>query len=183
MRRLLLAFGLVLIPQFSWAQCAGTDLLAAMEQSDPATHARITEKASAVPNGEGKFWRVERAGAQPLAGPSWLFGTFHDTAAGAEALDPAVEAAMTGARLMFVELTDTEQQKHADPHGHRSGVHHCPRRQWHFRATDRGGAHGRCRASGKPGLEPANRRAIEAWMLFTSLALPACMLARHRQGS
>ncbi len=160
------------------AQCVGSDLFAALANDEPQRHAEILAKARTVPNGQGKFWRVERPGIAP----SYLFGTFHDTGAGAEALDPAVEQALSGARLMLVELTDAEEAEMktrmaTDPGFilSRSGNGIIAQLSEAERATA-----GERLAERGLGLDMAER--LKPWMLFTSLALPTCMIREAQAG-
>jgi uncharacterized protein YbaP (TraB family) len=121
MRRILwIVLSLFLWPQIAGAQpapqCAGTDLLAQMKTADPAAHKALFQRAHAVPNGRGKFWRVSRhatLGGAAIGEPphSYLFGTFHDTEIARQPLKPWVAASLEGARLLVVELTGEEQER------------------------------------------------------------------------
>lgn len=93
------------LPTLAVARCAGSDLLAALASSDAATYRRIESRAEAIDNGQGVFWRVERAGAPP----SFLFGTYHDPEIAEAPLDPQVAAALEGARVMLAEVTLGDQ--------------------------------------------------------------------------
>ena len=55
------------------AECAGQDMMSELRAADPATHQAILSRAHAIPNAQGRFWKVERTGTDP----SYLFGTFH----------------------------------------------------------------------------------------------------------
>lgn len=99
--------GLLSLPSISFAACGGTDQLAALATENPAEFRAIERRAAAVPNGRGIFWQVERPGVAP----SYLFGTFHDTEIAEDPLDPDVEAALGGARVMLVEVTAEEMAR------------------------------------------------------------------------
>lgn len=88
------------------AACGGEDLMARLAVERPAVHAEILAAAAAVPNGEGRFWRVERAGTAP----SHLFATYHDTTAIAS-VTPPIEAAFTAAAALVVELDGAEMER------------------------------------------------------------------------
>lgn len=163
---------------FAAAQCAGSDLFAALAQNEPQRHAEILAKARAVPNGQGKFWRVERPGSPP----SWLFGTFHDTGAGEDALDPAVERALSSARLMLVELTESEEAEMQTRMATDPGFILSPGDNGivgQLTEAERASAAARLAERGL-NLDIAAR--LKPWMLFTSLALPACMIREAQAG-
>jgi uncharacterized protein YbaP (TraB family) len=108
MHRIIIAIlALAGLPASVPAACGGTDRLAELAKTDPAAYAGIVSRAAAVPNGEGTFWRVTRAGVAP----SYLVGTFHDAEVAQDPIDPAVLKAITGARLMLVEMTADEQAR------------------------------------------------------------------------
>jgi len=165
-------------PQIAGAQCAGTDLLAQMAASDPAAHAELFERAHAVPNARGKFWRVHRDGAPD----SYLFGTFHDTGIARQPLDPAVTKALEAARLMLVEVTEEEQTRmqarmETDPTFVidiiRSGL------SMQLTAPERAAAE---RVLAGRGLTLQIADKLRPWMLFSLLAVPQCMLHEAQQG-
>lgn len=164
--------------QSAAAQCAGTDLLAQMAITDPAAHAELFQRAHAVPNAIGKFWRVSRDGAPD----SYLFGTFHDTGIARQPLDPVVAQALGAARLMLVEVTEEEQSRMqarivddptfvVDPD--RTGFS----RQ--LTAAEREAAE-RALAGRGVTLQIADK--LRPWMLFSLLAVPQCMLREAQQG-
>ena len=179
MRRLT-ALGLLLLflPGAAVAECGGADLMEQLRQEDPASHADVLERGRAVPNGEGRFWRVERDGVPP----SYLFGTFHTTGLGPESLPPEVGEAMTGARLMLVELTPEQEAAMqariaSDPafimspedNGVISALSDDERDSAGLRLAERGIA-----------LPIAAR--LQRWMLFTVLAIPVCVIHEAQQG-
>lgn len=101
MRALLAAAGLLLLfAGWAEARCAGKDLFAALERAEPGTAAGLLNEARAVPNGEGRFWRIEKAGTAP----SYLFGTFHVSDA-VEGVPDSVWTALDGARVAIFEVT------------------------------------------------------------------------------
>ena len=108
MRRIIaIAVCLSLAPALAEAQCGGTDLVAALKDTDEASYNILFDRAHAVPNAQGVFWKVT-AGDAP---PSYLFGTFPDPGLAEHALTPAVSDALKGARLVMVEMTAAEQKR------------------------------------------------------------------------
>ncbi len=162
----------------SAGQCAGSDLFAALAKDEPQRHAQILAKAHAVPNGQGKFWRVERVGSPP----SWLFGTFHDTGAGAQALAPPVEQALTGARLMLVELTDAEEAEMQTRMASDPGFILSQTDNGVIAQLTEGERAAAAKRLAERGLNLEIAARLKPWMLFTSLALPACMIREAQAG-
>jgi len=187
MRRLIwIVLSLFLWPQLAAAQsaaqpvagCAGSDLLAELKTADPASHADLFRRAHAVANGRGKFWRVSRAGVRP----SYLFGTFHDTAIARLPLERNVARALAAARLMLVELTGAEQARlqarvAGDPDfvlgAGASGL------IGQLTAAERAVLERKLAANG---LTLAIADKLRPWMLFSLLAVPQCMLREMQQG-
>ncbi|MEO0363661.1 MAG: TraB/GumN family protein [Pseudomonadota bacterium] len=97
------AAALILAPAAVFAQtCGGEDRLAAWRAEDPDGIAAAEARAAAHANAEGVFWRVEKAGLPT----SWLLGTHHFADADPDA--PYAEA-LGDARVLFVEITETEE--------------------------------------------------------------------------
>jgi uncharacterized protein YbaP (TraB family) len=166
------------LPQLAAAQCAGTDLLAGMETTDPAAHAALFQRAHAVQNAQGKFWRVSRAGTPD----SYLLGTFHDTGIARQPLDPAVTSALRAARLMLVEVTEEEQALMQARMASDPTFVVDPRRvglSGQLSATERAVAE-RALAGRGVTLQVADK--LRPWMLFSLLAVPQCMLHEAQQG-
>ena len=179
MRRIVtIILSLFLTPLAAAAECAGADLMERLRQDDPGTHAAIVAQSAEVPNGQGKFWRVERPGAPP----SYLFGTFHDTGAGAEALPAEVSRALTGARLMLVELTEEEEAEMQARIASDPGFILVPEGNGvieQLSAAEQAAAGKRLAARGLT-LPIAAR--LQPWMLFTALAIPVCVIREAQLG-
>ncbi|MDK1493391.1 TraB/GumN family protein [Sinorhizobium sp. 7-81] len=79
--------------------CGGTNILASMEQSDPARLAALRQEANAVPNGKGLLWKIESQGSAP----SWLLGTMHVTDPRVLAMPEGAVDAFTKAAIVIVE--------------------------------------------------------------------------------
>ncbi len=161
------------------AQCAGHDLLAGMAETDPAGHAGLMAAARAMPNPQGKFWRVTR-GETP---PSYLFGTFHDTGVGRDPLDPAVETALAGARLMLVEMTAAEEARMQARMASEPGFMLAPEPDALFvrlTAAERAEITGWLATRGIPA--PLAER-LQPWMLFSMLSVPDCMFREALSGA
>ena len=84
--------------------CTGENLIEAIGRENPEAMARIEREAAAIPFGEARFWRLEKEG-RPA---SYLYGTMHVADPRATALDPAVADALDGARVVALELAETD---------------------------------------------------------------------------
>jgi len=160
------------------ALCAGSDLLAQLKADDPAAYAALFERAHAVANPRGKFWRVSRDGAAP----SYLYGTYHDTEIARQPLDPAVAGALAGARLMLVEVTREEQARMkariaSDP-GYIIDAN-APGLSGQLSTDERIVAEKMLAERGVT-LDVADR--LRPWMLFSLISVPQCVLTEMRQG-
>ncbi len=160
------------------AACVGTNMLEELATSDPAALDAIRAQAAATPNGEGRFWKVERPGTPA----SVLFGTFHtDQAVGT--VSPAVWQALGRARIAVFELSAAEQEAmQARLAGDRSFAFDDAAPPLSRRlAPDRLAVLTRALAARGIPLEQAER--MQPWMLFSLLALPACHLQAMAGGA
>jgi len=158
--------------------CTGKDLIAELERTDPAGHARVMAAAKATPNAKGLLWRIEKSGLAP----SYLFGTIHISDDRVNSLSPAVKEAFKGAKRVALEVGDM------------SGEGMSQAMQQIGTLSQYGGGQ-----SLKTELPPAEYQALQdllrkrgmpggaldgmrPWMLMLTLALPACEQMRHAQG-
>lgn len=98
-------FGLIfwtVLPASSQEVACGVNLIAGLEQKDPAKFEQIRAEAEAVPNGRGLLWKVHRDGAEP----SYLFGTMHLSDERIVKLPKRVEDAFDAADTVIIETTD-----------------------------------------------------------------------------
>jgi uncharacterized protein YbaP (TraB family) len=160
------------------AVCAGENMLDALARSDPAAHAAIRARAAATPNGEGRFWGVERPGTPP----SHLFGTFHTDQAVATVPPPAWQA-LGRARIALFELSAAEQAAmQARLAGDRAFAFDETAPPLSRRLDPASLAIlGRALAARGIPLDQAER--MQPWMLFSLLALPACHLETMAAGA
>ena len=183
MRRLaaclaLLISGLFLGIAPAFAGCNGVNMLDVLAHKDPGAHAAIIARADATPNGEGRFWRIERPGLAP----SHLFGTFHtDQAVGT--VPPAVWQALGRARVALFELSAAEQEamqaRLAGDRGFAFDEAALPL----SRRLDPAGLAVVARALAARGVPLDRAEQMQPWMLFSLLALPACHLEALAAGA
>jgi len=160
------------------ADCGGDDLMARLAVEEPATHAAILADAAAIPNGEGRLWRVEREGA----GPSFLFATYHDTTA-IETMTPAAREAFEAARMLVVELSAEEMERlnarvSTDP-----TFVFAPEGQGVAARLDAGL---RARAEAvlaERGMTVEMAERLRPWMFFSVMGIPACELEAMARGA
>jgi uncharacterized protein YbaP (TraB family) len=101
---LFFAFAAPLAVSSAQAACVGANVLDALNETDPEIRSGIFAMAAAVPNGEGRFWRVEHPGGAP----SYLFGTFH-TPEAVGTVTPAIWSKLDAARIAIFEMSLEEQ--------------------------------------------------------------------------
>ena len=89
--------------------CAGSDLLVDMQKNDPAGYAAIVANAKKIPNGEGIFWKIEKAGAEP----SWLLGTMHISDPRVVEMPRGAKEAFAKAATVIVESDEITSEKQA----------------------------------------------------------------------
>lgn len=91
-------------PANALATCIGTNLIPELRADDPAAVDAMYAHAAEVQNGEGRFWKVERAGLTP----SYLLGSFH-AAEAVDTVNDRIWSKFAAAAHVVVEV-DLEQQ-------------------------------------------------------------------------
>lgn len=106
MRRILYLFmiPLMLLAPSAWANCVGQDMLPELRSSDPAGVETMFARSHAIPNGQGKFWKIEKPGIPT----SYLFGTFHAGEVVGK-VPGNVWQALETSRIALFELSEDEQ--------------------------------------------------------------------------
>ncbi|MEM1299604.1 MAG: TraB/GumN family protein [Pseudomonadota bacterium] len=94
----------LLFPAGAFATCIGTNLIPDLRADDPAAVDAMYARAAQVPNGEGRFWKVERTGLPP----SYLLGSFH-AAEAIDTIDDRIWETFSDAAHVVVEV-DLDQQ-------------------------------------------------------------------------
>ncbi|MBA3448741.1 MAG: TraB/GumN family protein [Pseudaminobacter sp.] len=160
--------------------CTGADMLAALEESDPALVAKIRTEAAATLNGHGLLWKLEKAGEKP----SFLFGTMHMTDPRVTSLTPAAQSAFDAAQTVVIETTEVLDQTKM-----LAGIMKKPELTMFTDDTtllsllspeDAATVGKALDARGVPAGSVAK---MKPWMLSAMLALPACELARKAGGA
>lgn len=88
----------------AFANCIGQDMLPELRADDPAGLDAMFERARAIPNPQGLFWKIEKPGIAA----SHLFGTFHTSEVVDNVPDPVWQA-LDAARVAVFELSEDEQ--------------------------------------------------------------------------
>ncbi|MHC1547441.1 TraB/GumN family protein [Phyllobacterium sp. K27] len=159
--------------------CGGKNLIEEMAKSDPAKLARLREEAAATPNGHGLLWKIEKPGVEP----SWLYGTMHLTDPRVLNLGAPAKAAYQAANRVIIETDEV-----LDPKGPLKVMAESPELMMFTDGTtldkiipaDKLAAVKAALSERGISLSSINR--MQPWMLTSMLAMPACEMARKRQG-
>jgi uncharacterized protein YbaP (TraB family) len=85
------------------AICRGHDLFPQLEARAPAAYAAMEAEKRAIPFGQGKLFRLSRAGQEP----SYIFGSLHLADPRITEFSPQLHAALAGSKVVALETTDT----------------------------------------------------------------------------
>lgn len=160
--------------------CTGTDMLTALEKSDPVAMHDISAAAAKTPNGKGLLWKLEKPGAKP----SWLFGTMHMTDPRVTSLTPAAQAAFDGADTVVIETTEILDQAKM-----MAAIMAEPDLMMFTDGTtltsllspeDAAVVN---KALDARGIPPSSVAKMKPWMLSAMVALSACEMARKSAGA
>lgn len=89
--------------------CSGSNLLTALQQSDPAKYNSVMAEADKIPNGKSIFWKIEKSGLKP----SWLLGTMHVTDPRVLTMPKGAPEADAAANTIIVESDEILDEKKA----------------------------------------------------------------------
>lgn len=157
--------------------CAGQDMLPGLPAE---TLKKIEADTAATPNGDGRLWKIEKAGLKP----SFLFGTMHMTDPRVISLTPEAQQVYDGAETVVIETTEILDEKKAA-----AALFSKPDLMMFTDATT-------LSSLVKPGDLPALEQGLAArgiplatvnkmkpWMIAGLVALPACELKRKKGGA
>jgi uncharacterized protein YbaP (TraB family) len=180
MRLLAASFLLLAIAHAPPAQaaCRGTNMLDALARSDPTAYSAIVAAAGTTPNGEGRFWRVQRHGISP----SHLFGTFHTDQAVATVPDDVWQA-LAAARLALFELSAGEREAMEARLASDPGFAFDRDAPPLSRRLDPGSLAVIREALGARGIPLEQAEQMRPWLLFSLLGFPACHLQALSAGA
>jgi hypothetical protein len=180
---ILLALGLLWGTGSARAQeadtCNGTSLVKQLAASNPQELAEARATASAIFNGSGLLWKIEKSGVAP----SWLFGTMHVTDPRVTALPPAAQTAFDSAGTVVIETVEI-----LDPVKAQAALLTKPELTMFtdgttlsqlLSADETKIIEAELSRRGIP-LELVSR--MKPWMIAGLVALPACELARKADG-
>lgn len=159
--------------------CGGNNLIEEMARSDPAKLERLRKEAAATPNSHGLLWKIEKPGIEP----SWLYGTMHLTDPRVLKLSAPAEAAYQAADKIIIETDEI-----LDPKGPLKIMAESPELMMFTDGTtlekiipaDKIAAVKA--ALSERGIPLSSVNKMQPWMLTSMLALPACEMARKKQG-
>lgn len=162
------------------ADCGGSNILAALEQTDPDRLATLRAQADAVPNGKGLLWKIEAKGAAP----SFLLGTMHVTDPRVLAMPAGASDAFSGAATVIVESDEIIDERKAS-----AAIMMRPDLTMFadnktindfLEPEDRARLEAGLKARGIP-LPLVSR--MKPWMIASFVALPACEFTRKAAGA
>ncbi|UCI08331.1 TraB/GumN family protein [Mesorhizobium sp. B1-1-8] len=160
--------------------CAGTDLLAALQKSDPAAFKKVETEAAAVLNGKGLLWKLEKPGEKP----SYLFGTMHMTDARVTTLPPMAQKAYDGADTVIIETTEVlDKRKMMAAVAAEPGLMMFTDNTTLSSLLSPQDAAVLNKGLDARGIPPSTVAKMKPWILSTMLALPACEVARQTAGA
>ena len=158
--------------------CTGQDLVPAFKRDFADQYAAIVAESEKVENAEGLFWKIEKAGVPP----SHLFGTVHLTDPRVVEPPAVVEAARARADVVALEVPQVSREEIAAAMASLSDrmmitdgrpiskllPAETVERLWKLLAAR--------------GIPVLGSDYLKPWVLFISLALPACETARQAAG-
>ena len=159
--------------------CGGTDLLAALQASDPAAYGELVKREQKVLNGKGLLWKVERQGTPT----SYIYGTMHMSdkrltslpAPVIKALDKADTVALEIGELLDDQKMQQEVIKNIALIAFTDG-----------RTLDTVLSQGEVKtlkiALKKYGMPYNASRIMKPWFVMLSIALPMCEMERQKAG-
>lgn len=160
--------------------CTGTDMLSALQASEPAAYQKVEAEAAATPNGKGLLWKLEKPGEKP----SFLFGTMHMTDPRVTTLPAAAQKAFDASDTVIIETTEVLDQKKM-----MAALLKEPDLMMFTDNTTLSSllspddAAAMNKALDARGIPPATVAKMKPWMLSAMVALPACELARKAGGA
>lgn len=170
----------LLSPASAATKCHGQNLLPRLEADDPAAYDRLVQEAKATPNGEGIFWRIEKAGTPP----SYLLGTMHVTDPRVLAMPKGASDAYKAAGTVVIESDEIADEKKAS-----AALLARPDLTMFTDGRTIPGLLGKkdsaILAAGLKarGMSLAAVSRMKPWMIASFVALPACEMARKQSGA
>jgi uncharacterized protein YbaP (TraB family) len=160
--------------------CGGRDLIAEMAKSDPVKLDALRKEAAETENGKGLLWKIEKPGVKP----SYLFGTMHLTDPRVLKLSGAAEAAYQGADTIVIETDEVLDSKAplkvmADT----PDLMMFTNGQTLDKLIPKDKLETVKAALSKRGISLAAVNRMQPWILTSMLAMPACELARKKEGT
>lgn len=160
-------------------ECTGRNLVEELAASDPALLAHVRAEASAIPNGQGTLWKIEKDGLEP----SWLFGTMHLTDRRVTELTPAAHRAFEDARTVVIETTDvTDPAKAAQSLARHPELTMLTDGSTLTSLMTAEEAEMARKALAERGIPLAGIDRLQPWLVTAMVSLPACETARRSAG-
>jgi uncharacterized protein YbaP (TraB family) len=157
--------------------CGGRDLIAGM---NPVKLDALRKEAANTVNGKGLLWKIEKPGVEP----SFLYGTMHLTDPRVLKLSDAADLAYRNAGTVVIETTEV-----LDPKASIKVMAETPELMMFMDDTTLDKIIPRDQletvrtALSERGISLAAVNRMQPWMLTSMLAVPACELARTKEGT
>jgi uncharacterized protein YbaP (TraB family) len=157
--------------------CGGRDLIAGM---NPVKLDALRKEAANTVNGKGLLWKIEKPGVEP----SFLYGTMHLTDPRVLKLSDAADLAYRNAGTVVIETTEV-----LDPKASIKVMAETPELMVFMDDTTLDKIIPRDQletvrtALSERGISLAAVNRMQPWMLTSMLAVPACELARTKEGT
>ncbi len=160
--------------------CKGNNLITQLEAENPGSLAKMREEAQEISNTGTVLWKVEGKADKP----SYLFGTMHMADPEIVAMPEKTRSALESSSTIVVESTDALNQAtatkammslaHLTLLGEGQTLSGLVREDLHDELEA---------AVGARGLPMMLANRMQPWIIATTIALPACELARKKSGA
>ncbi len=161
------------------AVCSGQDLLAELEESEPAKLEAVRREAARTPNGQGLLWKIEQDGLKP----SFLFGTMHLTDDRVTGLTEEAHMAFDQSDTVIIETTDILDEKRAAlalmAHPELMMLPGTDTLKSLLSEEDLAVVNAALEGRGIP---PGSVTKMQPWLLTAMVSIPACEFARRKGG-
>lgn len=161
------------------ASCRGENLVVQLGNSNPEALAKARAEAAAIPNGSGKFWKIEKPGVAT----SFLFGTMHVTDPRVTEMPEAAQTAFEQAETVVIETIEI-----LDPAKAQAALMSRPELTMFTDGTTLTSFLNEEETQivsaelSRRGIPIALVSRMKPWMIAGLVALPACEMARKAEG-
>ncbi|MBD0414100.1 TraB/GumN family protein [Oryzicola mucosus] len=154
--------------------CTGKNFVEELGNTKPDLLAKAEAEAAATPNGQGRLWKIEKAGIEP----SWLMGTMHVADPRILDLPESVLQAFNGAGTVVIETTDIlDPRKMAGATASRPELTMFTDGSTLFSHLSEADATVLRTVLQQRGIPPYSVQKMKPWVLNSLFSLPKCQVA------